>query len=345
MISDVMKLAHDLSLVLICDSAAILLTSVLRTPRHALYVPTESLLLLTIVYAYRCRDIFPDVLMDDVHLIKGVHLLLLALLTFSVNYYQRKSYLVRPSACKNLDENSENEQEERAVADLVLPQIAPTGVSASTTVSRPEEAEETCSIESQLRRPKHIRFNRSLFLNSLFWSFLPMLYVGDHSLLSRYFKSYNNEPVAPFASDLSIQLSLFFCLLEVHAIGHFIMRMIVHRRAQLLAAPFSMSTIEAAGIDLDTWKERQQIPKCLWWFMWCTQLSAALQLAWLINVVVKEGRVGLDRELNNLTGYGIQVFCWIGFLVFYKFGIKRGVQLDMDEEKQQQVPTSSGSSA
>lgn len=316
--ASVFELSAIYSQAVLLMAPAILLIDIAKNRRVALYMCSETLIFMTIAYTFRYRAIFTNLLTGEL-VAEQLHLALLILSSVVV-------YNIHDTA------------------DMPKPTPAPT--SESSEDADESEVEEMTAV---LGQPKFVEakdkssvvFNPRLFGRVLFFSFLPTLYLGDHSLVARGVKAYTGKPNASFWDDMLIQLYFAIAMLEVNALTLLLSRTMTLRRAQIHLAPPSNAELERRGVTLDEWRQRLLVPRTIWGFMWLTQLGGALALPSLIKQAVdgrdKETGDTDDRLVYQVIGCGLQLVILAVFLVFYKLSSrsKGKIQLPEDVEKEE----------
>lgn len=317
--------ASAFALSVICSQAvslmapAILFIDIAKNRRVALYMCSETLILMTIAYTFRYRAMFASLFTDE-FVAEQLHLALLILSSAVVCNIHAKAVMPKPTPAPTTEgsaEDSDESEVEEMTAVLGQPKFI--------------EAKDKSSVV----------FNPRLFGRVIFFSFLPTLYLGDHSLIARGVNAYTGKPNASFWDDMLIQLYFAIAMLEVNALTLLLSRTMTLRRAQIHLAPPSNAELEHRGVTLDEWRQRLLVPKAIWRFMWLTQLGGALALPSLIKQAVektdkKTGDTD-DRLVYQVIGCGLQLVIFAVFLVFYKLsGRGKGkIQLPEDVEKEE----------
>ncbi|CDU25952.1 uncharacterized protein SPSC_06123 [Sporisorium scitamineum] len=301
--SSAIALASDASQALLVLAPALLLSSVLRTPRIALYIKSEALVILTLVYAFRYSHL--SLSLDNIA--QWTHLLMLGLAAFSLHWFQTKACIPKPST------DSDNSDEEEKPLDPLPATLEPKRTSEFNRLAK---------------------FDPRLFVRLLFWSCLPALYSGPHSLLARAMDTYYHKPTDPFWQHAYVQLCIVVTLLETNALVLLCGRVLFQRRAQINLPPPTEAQLKTAKIDEDEWKERLHTPKSIWVFMWFTVASAALTLPGLVKEVGKAKAADMDLLMWRTVGNAMLVIMFGMMLLFYKSMRSNGIQLPKEDEDQ-----------
>ncbi|CBQ72780.1 conserved hypothetical protein [Sporisorium reilianum SRZ2] len=310
--SSLIALTTDAAQILLMLAPAVLLSSVIRAPRTALYIRSETLIMLTLVYALRYSHIFYTLPTLD-NLPQYTHLLMLVLASYSLHWYQAKACLLQPAS---------DAQDEHEVEKLLDPLPAALDVKRSTA--------DVCMF----------RFDRTIFMRILFWSCLPALYSGEHSPLGRALSAWHHKPVAPFWQDAYMQLCIAATLLEINAMVLLFARVMLQRRAQINAPPPTEAQLTAACVGVDEWKRRMHTPAGVWAFIWLTVASAALALPAMVKHAA-EAKRDTDAELVmwRLVGNGMLLVMFAVTMLFYRFMRASSIQLPKDEQEHEQAST------
>ncbi|SPO26989.1 uncharacterized protein UTRI_10452_B [Ustilago trichophora] len=281
-----------------------------RSPRLALYVPSETLVLLCLVFMCRYRYLFAN-FFSLAHFQEKVDLFGLLMATALTIHYQNKARL--PNFAANPSTNSItaspliNLEDEKAADEAQVE--AETSTATAGNAAAPSQ--------QQPKKTNELRFSWRRFTNVIFWSSIPTLYTGQHSVLSRLMNHFYAKPNASFWSDMEYQLIYLLILLEINAVLMLYTRVMVLRRAQLSEPPADLES--TANIDKEEYRRRIKIPKPVWGFIWCSQLSAAFALpCWITQVVQAEKEVD-DTVIFGLVGCLMKVVFFVAFLAMYRW--------------------------
>ncbi|KAF6767621.1 hypothetical protein PSEUBRA_006128 [Kalmanozyma brasiliensis GHG001] len=309
-LSSALALCTILSGPLLTLSIACLNVGILLNRRVSLYIPTETLVLLCLVYAFRYRVVF-DTLFSLNHLGYKLDMFALLMATLNVHIVQQSTSL-RATTSRVQETACDETQIETMTAVLAQPSF------------------------TKMKHEHIIGFNVVLFRRTVVWTLIPALYIGDRSLLSRGMSRWYGNSIAPFWADAFIQLHFVVAMLELSAVQLLLSRMLALRRAQVHLLPPPEATLTAHGITQEVWSSRLRSPTAIWAFAWCTQLGAALSLPALIAGVVRQAKRSGELDdilLYKATGAGMQVVCFAAFLLFYRYCGRGKIQLPRDEEK------------
>lgn len=332
-------LYHTWSQTFLGFAVTTLAIAVSRTPQVVMHIQPESLALLTISYTYRYIEVYTKLERAE-HVARAMILFSMFCLTINV-------YLEQQKACRLMDRIVPTEEsldlevrvvdeDEKKVSDLLLPQSDPSQATAASTQAFSENQQPGPPLHSPSATSQddtdYFRFNMLRLLNSIKFAFLPTLYNGPNSPLIRTLRIFLGKPLPPLSSDIFAQLSIFFAILQAKALFEIILRM--GMQAKLARSPPPSSMLQTEEYDLHMWKQIMTPPKSLWAFMWLVELSAVCLLAGLAADVRQDGFELYDKNFGSLLGCASEIVSWIGFLLFYQFGVKGKVELEVDQESQ-----------